>query len=105
MRSSLLFSTQNTRSGFLDWPLQILLLPSRPRVLVEMPLNIPLLIVQRPRPNLKQPHAHPRSHLRQFHRLVPCLDKNMVPDLDRILNVLERDDAVSYFGGGFAGRE
>ena len=29
----------------------------------------------------------------------------MVPDLDRILNVLERDNAVADFGGGFAGRE
>jgi len=29
----------------------------------------------------------------------------VVPDLDRVFDVLERDDAVSDFGGGFAGRE
>jgi len=29
----------------------------------------------------------------------------MVPDLNRIFNILERDDAVANFSGGFAGRE
>lgn len=54
-----------------------------------MPLDIPLLIIQRTRPNLKQAHAHPRPNLRQLHRLVPRLYENMVADLNCILNILE----------------
>jgi hypothetical protein len=70
-----------------------------------MPLNIPLLIIQRPRPNLKQPHTHPRPHLGQLDRLEARLDKNMVAHLDSILNILKGDNAVSDFGRGFAGWE
>ncbi len=70
-----------------------------------MPLHIALLVIQRPRPNLKQPHAHPGTHLRQLHRLKPSLDENVMADLDSVFDILERDDAVADFGCGFAGRE
>ena len=61
-----------------------------------MPLHITLLIIQRPRPNLKQPHAHPGPHLRQLNSLVPRLDKNMVSDFDRVFDVLEPILSISF---------
>lgn len=88
-----------------ETPLQILLLPPRPRILVQMPLDIALLILQRARANLKKSHTHPGSHLRKLHALESRFDKNMMPHFNRILYVLKRDNAVSHFGRGFAGRE
>jgi hypothetical protein len=94
-----------SQSSILASTLQVLLLPSRPRVLVKMPFHIPLLIIQRPCPNLEQSHAHPRSHFGQLNRLETCLDKDVMSHLDRILDVLERDNAVTDLCRGFAGRE
>ena len=66
-----------------------------------MPLHIPLLIIQCSCPNLKQPHTHPRTHLRQLNRLEPSLDKDVMSDLNSILDVFERDNTVSDLGCGF----
>ena len=69
--------------------LQIVLLPPRPRVLVQVPLDIALLVVQRAGPDLKQPHAHPRPDLRQLDGLEARLDEDVMSHLDRVLDVLE----------------
>jgi hypothetical protein len=81
--------TPNTSPIISPRPLQILLLPSRPRVLIQMPLDITFLILQRSSPDFKKPHAHPRPHLRQLNSLVSSFDKHMVSHFNRVFNVLE----------------
>jgi hypothetical protein len=73
----------------LSWSLQILLLPPRPRILIQMPLDIPLFILQRARPNLKQPHTHSWSDLRQLDSLVARLDKHVVSHFDCVFDVFK----------------
>jgi hypothetical protein len=86
---ALSLATPNTPPIVSPRRLQILLLPSRPRVLVQMPLDITFLILQRSSPDFKKPHAHPRSHLRQLNSLVSSFDKHMVSHFNRVFNVLE----------------
>ena len=69
--------------------LQVVLLPPRPCVLVQVPLHIAFLVVQRARPDLKQPHAHPWPNLCQLDRLEARLHEDVVSHLDRVLDVLE----------------
>lgn len=70
-----------------------------------MPLDIPVLVVERARPDLKQPHRHPRSHLGQLDAPIARLDEDVVPDLDAVLDVLERDDPAAQPGRAVARRE
>ena len=69
--------------------LQVILLATCSCVLVKMPLDVSLLVIQRTRPNLKQAHVHSRTHLCQLDRLVSCLDKDMVADFDCVFDVFE----------------
>jgi len=87
---------------------QIILLLTRPSILIQTPLHIAILILQRPTPNLKTPHRHPRPHLRQLDTLISCLHKHMMADLDAILDVLERHHSAAQLrlvGDGFSGWE
>ena len=68
---------------------QVVLLPPRSCVLVQMPLDVALLVVQRAGPDLEETHAHPRPDLCQLHRLVSCLDEDVVADLNGVFDVLE----------------
>jgi hypothetical protein len=68
---------------------QVLLLPARPGILVEMPLHIALLVLQRSCPNLKQPHRHARAHFRELDGLVARLDEDVMADFDGVFNVFE----------------
>ena len=73
-----------------------------------MPFHIAVLILQRASPDFKQPHRHPRPHLSQLDALVARLHEDVVPDLDAVFDILERDDSTSDFvvgRDGFAGRE
>jgi hypothetical protein len=54
-----------------------------------MPLDITLLIIQRARPDLEQPHAHPRSDFRELDGLVARLDEDVMADFDGVFNVFE----------------
>ena len=49
-----------------------------PCVLVHMPFGVPVLVLQRPSPDFKEPHRHPRAHFREFHTLVTRSDEDMV---------------------------
>jgi hypothetical protein len=69
--------------------LQILLLPPRPRILIQMPLHIALFILERASAYLKQPHTHARPHLCQLHRLIARFDKDVVSDFDCVFDVFE----------------
>jgi hypothetical protein len=69
--------------------LQIILLSPCPCVLIEMPLDIALLIVQCASPNLEEAHAHARPNLGKLHGLIACLHKDVVADFDCVFDVLE----------------
>jgi len=70
-----------------------------------MPLDIALLILQRTRPDLKESHTHPWPHFCKLDALKASLDKDVMPNLNGILYILKRDDAIAYFRRSFAGRE
>lgn len=70
-------------------PLQIILLSSRPCVLVQMPLHIALLVIQSARSDFEQAHAHPWSDFSQLNGLVSRLDEDVVADFDSVFDVLE----------------
>jgi hypothetical protein len=96
-------ATANTSPIVSPRHLQILLLPSRPRVLIQMPLDITFLILQRSSPDFKKPHAHPRPHLRQLNSLVSSFDKHMVPDFDCVFNVLKPIHTLATSMGNYPG--
>lgn len=68
---------------------QVVLLAARPCVLVQVPLDVALLVVQRASADLEQTHAHARAHLGQLDRLVAGLDEDVVADFYCVLDVLE----------------
>ena len=73
-----------------------------------MPLHIAILILQRPSPDLEQPHRHPRSDLRQLNALITRLHKDMVSHLDAVLDIFERHHTAPDLvvgRDGFAGRK
>ena len=59
-----------------------------------MPLHIPLLLLHRAAPDLKQSHRHPRPHLRQLDLLVARFHKDVVSDLNAILPIHKSHDAT-----------
>ena len=77
---------------------QIILLSTCSGVLIQTPLHISILILQRPASDLETPHRHSGPNLCQFDTLISCLHKHVVSNLDAILNVLECDDSASKFG-------
>lgn len=77
---------------------QIILLSTCSGVLVQSPLHISILILQRPASDLETPHRHSGPDLSQFYTLISCLHKNVVPNLDAVLNILECDDSASKLG-------
>ena len=77
--------------------LQVIFLPPRACVLVQMPLHISLLLLHRAAAYLKQSHRHPRPHFRQLHLLVTRFHKHMVPDLNTIFPIDERHHTVPQF--------
>lgn len=78
--------------------LQIVLLLRRPRVLVESPLNISILVLQRSSTNLEAAHRHSWSDLCQLNALVSSFHKDVVAHLNSILDVLERYNSASKLG-------
>ena len=78
--------------------LQIVLLLRGPRVLVQSPLNITILVLQRSATDLETAHRHSWSDLCQLHALVSSLHKDVVAHFDRILDVLERHNSASKLG-------
>lgn len=78
--------------------LQIVLLLRRPSVLVESPLNISILVLQRPSTNLEAAHRHSWSDLCQLNALVSSLHKDVVAHLNRILDVFKRYNSASKLG-------
>lgn len=67
-----------------------------------MPLNVSVLVLEGAGPDLEQAHGHAGADLRQLDALVAGLDKDVVADLDAVLDVLEGDDPAAEFGGGGA---
>lgn len=59
-----------------------------------MPLDITILILQRPSSDLEQSHRHSRPDLCQFDALEARLHKYMMAYLNAIFDILERDDSV-----------
>lgn len=74
---------------------QVLLLASSPCVLIEMPLNVSLFVVQCASPNLEQSHAHPWSDLCQLHSLISGLDENVMSYFDCVVVVLEGHNSIA----------
>jgi hypothetical protein len=83
--------------------LQILLLPACPGILVEVPLDIAFLILQRPCSDLEKPHAHSGTDLRQLNSLVARLDKDMVSHFDRVFDVFESVNSLALGMGSDSG--
>jgi hypothetical protein len=94
-RLALSFETYRRSLNLHLFTSQIILLLTCPRVLIQMPLHIPILILQRPAPNLKKPHCHPGPHLRQFYTLIPGLYKDVMPYLDTIFHVFKCDHPIA----------
>lgn len=74
---------------------QIVLLLARTRVLVEMPLDVTVLVVQGPASYLERPHAHPGANLAELAGIVRSADEHMVPHLDDVVDVLEGDNPAT----------
>lgn len=79
-------------------PSQIILLSTRPGVLIQPPLHIAIFIFQCAPSNLEASHRHPWSHLCQLDALVSRLHEHMVPDLYAVIDILERHNSTSDFG-------
>lgn len=60
-----------------------------------MPLDISVLVVKRTTPDFKQTHRHPRSYFREFHAIVARSYVDVMPNLNVVVIVFERDDAVA----------
>jgi len=95
---ALLVSTIHNATLNNNWPFsdsKIVFLPTRPRVLIQPPFYITILILQRPSSNLETSHRHSWAYFRQFHTLISRLNKHMMPDFNAIFNVLECDNSTS----------
>ena len=66
-----------------NW-LQVILFPTGPRILIQMPLHVPVLILQRPAPDLEQPgrinlcqrkHTHVESSMPTILQIYPLHQK------------------------------
>jgi hypothetical protein len=87
---------------------QIILLSTCSGVLVQAPLNVSILILQRSSSDLETSHRHSWSDLSQLNTLISCFHKYVVPYFDAILDILKCDDSASKFGfvcDSFAWRE
>ena len=76
---------------------KIILLLARSSVLIHMPLIVSTFILQRPTPNLKESHGHPRTHFCKLNALIPSPNENVMSYLDTIFNILESDDTIANF--------
>lgn len=82
---------------------KIVLLSARPGVLVHVPLNITILVLESATPDLKQSHGHPGANLGQLDTLVTSLDKDVMSDLNAVIDILEGDDSATKIGAGLSG--
>jgi hypothetical protein len=74
---------------------EVLLLPPCPRILVEVPLHIALLVIQRTRSYLKQPHTHSGAYFSELDGLVAGLDEDVVANFNGVFDVFESIVEVS----------
>lgn len=70
-------------------------------VLVEVPLRVTLLVVQRSAPYLEGPEAHPGPDLAELARVVGCAHEHMMPDLNNVVDILESHYSAAF---GLVGR-
>ncbi|KAH0358140.1 hypothetical protein KCU83_g73, partial [Aureobasidium melanogenum] len=77
---------------------KVVLLASSAGVLVHVPLDVTILVLESAGSDLEQTHRHARTDFCQFDALVSGLDEDVVADLDAIVNVLECDDTRAKFG-------
>lgn len=75
--------------------LQVVLLLARPCILVHPPFDVSILILQCSASYLKTSHRHSRPNLRQLHTLVASLDKDVMPNLDAVVDILESYHAAA----------
>ena len=75
--------------------LEIVLLPACPRVLVQVPLHIRVLILKGAHGNGKWPEGEARPNLAEFHTVIAGPDVYMVSYLDAIVLVNKRDHSVA----------
>lgn len=60
-----------------------------------MPLDVAVLVLKRAATNLERPHRHPWTDLGKLDAVVSRPHEDVVPDLDAVLDVLERNNPVS----------
>lgn len=88
LRGRMLFWLASSRS-------KVVFLPACASVLVQMPLNITILILEGPASDLEWAQAHPRSHLAELARIIRGPYEDMMSDFDNIIDVLERYDPAA----------
>jgi hypothetical protein len=77
---------------------EVVLLASSAGVLVHVPFDITILVLESAGSDLEQAHRHARTDFCQLDTLVSGLDKDVVTDLDAIVDVLECDDTGTKLG-------
>ena len=70
-----------------------------------MPLDVAVLVLQGAASDLEQAHRHPGTDLCELDALVARLDKDVVADLDAVVNVLERHHPAAEIRAGLPRRE
>lgn len=82
------------------------LLSRSSRVVGVLPLNIPLLVINRTVPDLIDSHRHARTNFRKLQLIVPCTHVEVVPHLDTIIfQTLERNGTIANFHCSVPGGE
>ena len=76
--------------------LEVVLLPARPSILAERPLDIGILVLEGTHHDGKGPHGEARTDFAELDRLVSCADVDVMANLDAIILVHECDDAVPF---------
>ena len=60
-----------------------------------MPLIVSILVLKRTSSDLEQSHGHSWTNFRKLDALIPSSDKDMMPDLNTVLDVFERHNPVA----------
>lgn len=81
---------------------KVVLLAGGAGVLVHVPLDVAVLVLEGAGPDLEQAHRHAGADLCQLDALVARLYKDVVADLYAVVDVFEGDDAGTEFGRGLA---
>lgn len=77
---------------------EVVLLASSAGVLVHVPFDITVLILESAGSDLEQTHRHAGTDLCQLNTLVAGLDKDVMTNLDAVVDVLECDDTGAELG-------